>query len=90
VTDDNSTCARCKGTAIDPEHSELADGTSEEPYLEPCTACQYPDVPLRPVTDQEIDALPIVDLDQQFLAMLDEVIDVEAGLQQILDRAKEA
>lgn len=46
------------------------------------------DLTARPEADGVLDRL-IADNDRM-LAALDEVIDVEAGLQQILDRAKEA
>ncbi|MFE1767240.1 hypothetical protein ACFW81_23855 [Streptomyces angustmyceticus] len=93
MADDNSTCARCKGTAIDPEHSgteNYGDGIVR-PVPEPCSACQFPEVPMRPVTNEEADdVLDRLTADNdRMLAKLNEVIDVEAGLQQVLDRAKE-
>jgi hypothetical protein len=41
ASEDKGVCPRCKGSAIDPEHSE-GGGPYEEPYLEPCAACQLP------------------------------------------------
>lgn len=68
VTKGSSTCERCKGTAIDPERfgtETYGDGTVR-PVPEPCIACQYPEVPMRPFTADEIDALPVLDLDDLF------------------------
>lgn len=46
------TCARCHGTAIDPEHS-ASDGIDGPAYLEPCAQCQQPGI-LALVTETEL------------------------------------
>jgi len=38
-------CARCRGSAIDPEDSypgSISPGEEEPPALEPCRDCQFP------------------------------------------------
>ena len=41
----NGVCARCRGSAIDPEDSypgSITPGEEEPPALEPCRDCQFP------------------------------------------------